>query len=302
MTLKVSSTKNLPEDILKDIFEFLGIPAVRRVCKQWRACLDARFATLFQNSLTIKAWISPLDLTTDSNNGVMRIVQAVWESLSQSTRVIIQPTPLMLDKALTLEADSNLIIFFTAIWESFPDGTAIPTLTNDLSRDAAAIRIWMKSNQASLDRITRLILPRLSVTALPPEIGLFTNLELLYLGGTQCTRLPSEIGKLTKLKVFNLSFAPITWFPPEMGRLIQLQSLTLYGAQLKWPPFKLIEQLKNLEYCNFGGTSFAFLSCLGPNRLRLLRQLADVFFRIGETIICSLLRRNHNGRYWIPWS
>ncbi len=71
---------------------------------------------------------------------------------------------------------------------------------------------------------TELNLSGKGLTALPPEIGQLTSLELLNLSDNNLTGLPPEIGQLTSLKWLYLGNNNLTGLPPE---IIQLTSLLI---------------------------------------------------------------------------
>lgn len=84
------------------------------------------------------------------------------------------------------------------------------------------------------------------ITALPPEIGQLTNLQILSLSGNRLTELPEEITQLTKLQSLSLDENQLTKFPNEISQLTNLQFLYLDGNQLTELP-KEISQLINLR-------------------------------------------------------
>ncbi|MBD0778973.1 leucine-rich repeat domain-containing protein [Maribacter sp. ANRC-HE7] len=102
------------------------------------------------------------------------------------------------------------------------------------------------------DKITRLTLGELGITALPKEIGLLTELTYLYLGESELRELPSEIGQLTNLEELHLHDNFITSLPKEIGNLSSLLFLGLDGNTLTTLPDE-INKLKNLEILYLGG-------------------------------------------------
>ncbi len=86
------------------------------------------------------------------------------------------------------------------------------------------------------------------LTELPPEIGLLTHLEKLYLNNNNLTELPAEIGQLTNLKYLGLNRNKLTKLPPEIGQLENLQHLLLaYNDDLEELP-PIIGGLELLEH------------------------------------------------------
>lgn len=90
----------------------------------------------------------------------------------------------------------------------------------------------MKKYQKELDAIKGLHLAYNNLLYLPPEIGLFTNLENLNLTGNQLRKLPREIGQLTHLKELWLDNNQLCELPEEIGQLTALEKLCLIGNPL----------------------------------------------------------------------
>ena len=84
------------------------------------------------------------------------------------------------------------------------------------------------------------------VSSLPPEIGLFTNLEELTFYGRSFIFLPSEMGKLKNLKQLDLRSNKLLFLPAEIGELSNLKILKLEYNQLKSLPPQ-IGKLTNLQ-------------------------------------------------------
>ncbi|HSX03928.1 MAG TPA: hypothetical protein VLG76_04285, partial [Rhabdochlamydiaceae bacterium] len=70
---------------------------------------------------------------------------------------------------------------------------------------ASQIRDWMYQNRGALATVEDLDLCRLSLTYLPPEIGLFQGLRTLNLSHNQLTELPAQIGNLRMLVILCLN-------------------------------------------------------------------------------------------------
>ncbi|MBD1260877.1 leucine-rich repeat domain-containing protein [Maribacter polysiphoniae] len=100
-------------------------------------------------------------------------------------------------------------------------------------------------------KITRLSLGELSITTLPKEIGLLSELTYLYLGESQLRELSSEIGQLTNLEELHLNDNFLTSLPKEIGNLGSLLFLGLDGNSLTTLPDE-INKLKNLEKLYLG--------------------------------------------------
>jgi hypothetical protein len=132
------------------------------------------------------------------------------------------------------DTEAALIELFKKLGKTIP---AVQNLLNDdkFSLKAETIRAWMKDNSAELLTVTLLNLNNLNLTVLPPEIGLLTNLQDLYLKGNQLTVLPPEFGKLIKLQELYLYGNPFPALPPVFGKLINLRKFSLYGDQPTYP-------------------------------------------------------------------
>jgi len=125
---------------------------------------------------------------------------------------------------------------------------------------------------SEIDQLTQLTSLSLSLrdtelNALPPEIGLLTQLTSLDLGSNQLMALPLEIGLLTQLTSLKLWNNQLTALPPEIGQLTQLTSLDLRENKLTTLP-KEIGQLTQLTSLNLNNNQ---LTALPPEIGRLTR-------------------------------
>lgn len=83
------------------------------------------------------------------------------------------------------------------------------------------------------------------LTALPAEIGRYTNARELLLDNNSLTgALPAEIGRLTKLEVLSASHNQLTGIPAEVGKLQNLQKLDLSYNQINTYP----QELQDLQH------------------------------------------------------
>jgi small GTP-binding protein len=90
------------------------------------------------------------------------------------------------------------------------------------------------------------------ITALPPEIGQLTKIEILRLDNNHLTALPSEIIQLTKLTQLDLSGNQFTALPPELFQMRNLTTLDLSRNKLTALPPEIC-QLANLGYLELDG-------------------------------------------------
>ncbi|MBK7894963.1 MAG: leucine-rich repeat domain-containing protein [Anaerolineaceae bacterium] len=102
--------------------------------------------------------------------------------------------------------------------------------------------------KAKDEAATQLVLTRLGLTAVPPEVWQLTGLLYLYLQANQLTVVPSEIKKLTELKDLGLYENQLTALPPEIWQLTELRDLRLFNNQLTDVPSEIgqLTKLKNL--------------------------------------------------------
>lgn len=97
--------------------------------------------------------------------------------------------------------------------------------------------------------VTRIILNANNLSGvIPPEIGSFPMLKLIYLQGTQITgSIPEEMQQLTKLEVLGIYDTGLTGnIPGWIGNLSSLNSLYLFQNQLSGPIPSSIGNLTNL--------------------------------------------------------
>ena len=132
--------------------------------------------------------------------------------------------------------------------------------------------LLQKIKEAAKDNIEVLNLFGNQLTALPPEIGLLTNLRELYLGRNQLTSLPTEIGQLTNLRELHLEGNQLTSLPTEIGQLTNLRELCLGRNQLTTLPAE-IGQLTNLRELYLEGNKLTTL----PVTIGLLSDLTILY-------------------------
>ena len=108
---------------------------------------------------------------------------------------------------------------------------------------------------------------------LPEAIGKLSNLQTLYLSGTQITTLPETIGNLSMLQTLDLNYSQSEILPESIGNLSNVQSLYLSGTQISSLP-ETICNLSSLQTLNLSRTQIiAFPMDFGESfklcRLRL---------------------------------
>ncbi|MBX3720095.1 MAG: leucine-rich repeat domain-containing protein [Parachlamydiales bacterium] len=126
-----------------------------------------------------------------------------------------------------------------------------------------AIRAWLASanNTAFVQQITYIQLINANLEYLPPEIGLFTNLESLCLDNNMLRMLPESLCNLIALRRISLTSNKLTCLPNAFGNLHSLQEALLHNNQLKSLPAS-ISSLTNLHSLQLAGNH---LSTLPPS-------------------------------------
>ncbi len=86
------------------------------------------------------------------------------------------------------------------------------------------------------NELTTLDLSEFNLKFLPEEIGQFTWLEKLVLGGNRLQTIPGSIGDLTELQDLFLDSNQLTTIPEPIGNLAKLQFFSLTANQLTTIP------------------------------------------------------------------
>jgi internalin A len=94
----------------------------------------------------------------------------------------------------------------------------------------------------ALQSLDTLMIVNCGLTALPPWLFQFPQLELLSVGGNRLFAIPAEIGGLAKLVRLDLSHNPLEDLPPEVGALPALVTLDVKGCPLSRLPPEIVEQ------------------------------------------------------------
>jgi len=130
----------------------------------------------------------------------------------------------------------------------------------DLMEEDFKNRFYVETKQRP-DTIKRLFLYTSKwLTDIPKDILLYTNLEELYLGGTDLSKANLEIlCNLTHLKVLDLSDCNLSKIPACFGSLIQLEELGISLNHLSSIPESIYE-LSNLKDLDIESNNLSFLS------------------------------------------
>jgi Leucine-rich repeat (LRR) protein len=96
---------------------------------------------------------------------------------------------------------------------------------------------------------TRLSLNGMDLQTLPPEIGLVSELEILFLYNNKLTTLPPELWELRSLKKLFVYRNQLTHLPPEVAQLTELEILDLRFNQIASLPSEIggLASLRELE-------------------------------------------------------
>ena len=172
---------------------------------------------------------------------------------------------------------------------------------------------WYGVTADSLDRATRLVLPRNNLTGpLPPELGNLARLEHLDLEGweTYLTGpIPPELGNLASLKYLNLAGTGLTGsIPPELGNLASLEWLALgANTRLTGPIPPELGNLASLEtlYLHYTGLTaippeLGNLASLETLYLNNARRLTAIPPELGNLASLEWLSLSHTGLTAIP--
>ncbi len=112
---------------------------------------------------------------------------------------------------------------------------------------------------ARANRLTVLDLSEKSVSQLPKEIGLLTDLEELGLSFNELKEIPDEIGNLTNLKILELHGNKLSSLPLAIKKLQKLEELTLGGNAFKEIP-AVVYELIALKRLAFPANKVRFIS------------------------------------------
>ncbi|MBS0653567.1 MAG: leucine-rich repeat domain-containing protein [Verrucomicrobia bacterium] len=130
------------------------------------------------------------------------------------------------------------------------------------------IRAWLTSpdNAAFVQQITYIELMEKGLEYLPPEIGLFTNLDSLAVDKNMLRVLPNSICNLTALKTVSLTLNKLTALPNAFGNLGSLEVVLLGNNRLKSLPNSIgtLVNLRDLQLLSNSLTSIPQSICNLP--------------------------------------
>lgn len=203
----------------------------------------------------------------------------------------------VLKNELQFFQDQSIIILWENLKKEIINPPNIP-LQNP-NEGASAIRSWLKSNQASVKKITQLHLASVEIKVLASEVDMLINLkeltlrmskikiiasstktlpqlEKLDLSYNQLLIIPSWVGKLTMLTQLTMKSNQITEIPKWIGKLTRLTTLDLYSNHL----VKLSDSMSNL-------TQLTDLD-VSDNKIQMLPNW------LGQMTNLAYLRTNYN--------
>ncbi|MBS0653991.1 MAG: leucine-rich repeat domain-containing protein [Verrucomicrobia bacterium] len=145
------------------------------------------------------------------------------------------------------------------------------------------IRAWLSSpdNAAFVQQITDIDLMDKGLEYLPTEIGLFTNLEVLYLDKNLLRELPDSICNLTALRNISLTSNKLTCLPNAFGNLGALEIVLLRKNCLESLP-NSIGTLVNLTSLNLESNRLSSL----PQSICNLPRLETL--HLGHNNLCAI--------------
>lgn len=185
------------------------------------------YFAIWQKAFTVKHPLLGISLTRSLfyriNDEIRKVIRSCQIDLPKH-RVLLAGDVRRCDK--TNEEECDLMeLFKNIIFSRFSRNAPIRESAEDDDMTIPEIRNWMKENRKFCESFTELDLSVRNIvfhdlTSLPKEIGLFVNLERLYLEGNKLTGLCPEVEKLSKLRILHLTNNPFPEFPPKIGQLI----------------------------------------------------------------------------------
>lgn len=190
---------------------------------------------------------------------------AVASSLATSSPRVIPP-PVAISPDTSPEGNAILVKFYNALQES---EVIKPVFRGTISEQASQIREWLNGPDAA--KITCLYLSNKNLTALPPEIGKFTNLFMIILDNNYLEKLPESIGNCMKLGTILVANNRLNELPESIGNLKKLSYLDLSNNRLITLPVNFI-QLSGLQELRLQNNRSLVL----PSEMNNLRSLGMI--------------------------
>jgi len=256
----------LPNELLAPILRMTGQSTCARVSRHWQDVQTINFSSLrdeYSRNPKIRKFMPTTDRpetsiecgeilrqTVANVRGYYRKFSGVQPDGFSRTNLI---EACHLAELISEADDKNLVTLWNhlppEIFQQLAILTPYPANATN-AQIASAIRNGIQTNReailAVLSQVTELSLFDTGLSALPPEIGLFVNLQTLSLRSNQLSTLPTEIGHLVNLQTLDLEFNKLKTLPREIGNLMNLQTLDLEFNKLKTLPPE-IGHLVNLQ-------------------------------------------------------
>ncbi|EFN59236.1 hypothetical protein CHLNCDRAFT_138222 [Chlorella variabilis] len=147
-----------------------------------------------------------------------------------------------------------------ALWSALDVGT----VTRLRVADGGAVAALADTRVLARFKALRVLnLSNAGLGALPPAVGLLTELQELRVVGNQLRILPPEIGQLTKLRVLAADSNQLTILPGELRRCVLLEELTLQHNRLT-SVLLSFASLRNLSVLHLYDNPLEFLPEISP--------------------------------------
>ncbi len=260
---------DLPAELKQLCCDFVPEVQIKRVSKKFREGFDV-FESLekhYRANQTLKPIIDRLraDIFFSHSEFVKKVYKRVIDDAyafpgsavelrrtrkSHASRV----SSLRLQEVVEWTKAQNIIAIFERVAEQLRSAQRFLNALNGRQnltafQRADQIRVWMDQNRAALSTLINLDLSDLHLTYLPPEIGHFQGLRMLFLHKNKLTVLPAELGNLNNLRMLYLDRNQLIKVPTELGGLRQLEVLNLNRNQLTEVPSELGNLTALLELC-----------------------------------------------------
>ena len=266
----IKTIEALPNELLASILRMTGQSTYARVSKQWRDVQRVNFSSLwgeYNRNSKIRGFMPTTDRPETSiefgeilchtvanvRNYYRKFSDVQLDGFPRTSLIEACDLERLITQTAQQESDRNLATLWNHLPPDIIQQLAALTPYPENATNAqiiSAIRTGIQNNRAAilsvLSQVTDLSLDGKDLSALPPEIGLFENLQTLNLSDNQITTLPPEIGNLLNLQILHLDFNQITTLPPEIGHLVNLQDLDLCSNRVTTLPPEIVS-LVNLH-------------------------------------------------------